>query len=193
MADIHRLAAVLAAGNGSDNLRHNRAGNLEALRAFNQLAVHNRAAIQHIADINQAAVKNRLNEIIRVMEMDQPLLMGIISAVAGAALFFGAPFAEGVIEDGPAIARMFGIIIAVIGVFQLIAGIIGMRAAKRDNLLKPFTYLCAFIIVVCLAEVGMSFTSGEEMGPVWPYLIYAAVCFSGVVFAGRALKENGAA
>ncbi|OUO63486.1 hypothetical protein [Collinsella sp. An268] len=121
------------------------------------------------------------------------LLMGIISAVAGAALFFGAPFAEGVIEDGPAIARLFGIIIAVMGVFQLIAGIIGMRAAKRDNLLKPFTYLCAFIIVVCLAEVGMSFTSGEEMGPVWPYLIYAAVCFSGVVFAGRALKENGAA
>lgn len=121
------------------------------------------------------------------------LLMGIISAVAGAALFFGAPFAEGVIEDGPAIARMFGIIIAVMGVFQLIAGIIGMRAAKRDNLLKPFTYLCAFIIVVCLAEIGMSFTSGEEMGPVWPYLIYAAVCFSGVMFAGRALKENGAA
>ena len=75
MADIHRLAAVLAAGNGSDNLRHNRAGNLEAFWAFNQLAVHNGAIVQHVADVNQAAVKNRLDEIISIMEMDCALVM----------------------------------------------------------------------------------------------------------------------
>ena len=75
MADIHRLAAVLAAGNAGDNLRHNGAGNLEALRAFNEFAVHNRAVVQHIADINQAAVKNRLNEIIGIMEMNCAFVM----------------------------------------------------------------------------------------------------------------------
>ena len=75
MTDINRLTAVLARSNRSNNLCHNGAGNLKALRTFNHFAVHNRAVIQHIADINQAAVENRLNKIVGIMEMQHALFM----------------------------------------------------------------------------------------------------------------------
>ena len=75
MTDIYRLTAVLAGSNRCNNLCHNGAGNLEAFRAFNHFAVHNRAVIQHIADINQAAVENRLNKIVGIMEMQHTLFM----------------------------------------------------------------------------------------------------------------------
>ena len=75
MTDIYRLAAILARSNRSNNLRHNSAGYLEASRAFNHFAVHNGAVVQHIANVNQAAVKNRLDKIICVMEMQNALLM----------------------------------------------------------------------------------------------------------------------
>ena len=75
MTDINRLTAVLAGSNGCNNLCHNGAGNLKALRTFNHFAVHNRAVIQHITDINQAAVENRLNKIVGIMEMQHALFM----------------------------------------------------------------------------------------------------------------------
>ena len=75
MTDINRLTAVLAGSNRGNNLCHNGAGNLEAFRAFNHFAVHNRAVIQHIADINQAAVENRLNKIVGIMKMQHAFFM----------------------------------------------------------------------------------------------------------------------
>ena len=57
-----------------DNLSHNRTGYLETLRAFNQFAVHHGAVIQHVLNINQTAVKNRLNKIVRIMEVQHALL-----------------------------------------------------------------------------------------------------------------------
>lgn len=75
MTDINRLTAVLAGSNRGNNLCHNGAGNLKALRAFNHFAVHNRAVIQHIADINQAAVENRLNKIVGIMKMQHAFFM----------------------------------------------------------------------------------------------------------------------
>ena len=69
VADIHALAAVLVGGHAGDNLGHHRAGNLKALGAFDHLAVHHGAVVQHVADVDQAAVKNRLHKIICVVEM----------------------------------------------------------------------------------------------------------------------------
>ena len=77
MTDINRLTAVLAGSNRGNNLCHNGAGNLEALGAFNHFAVHNRTVIQHIADINQAAVENRLNKIVCIMKMQYTLFMSL--------------------------------------------------------------------------------------------------------------------
>ena len=75
MADVNRLTAVLAAGNRGNDLCHNGTCNLEALRALDQLSVHDRSILKHITDIDQTAVKNALQIIIHIMEMDHTILM----------------------------------------------------------------------------------------------------------------------
>ena len=77
MAHVYRLAPVLAAGNSRDNLRHNSARHLEALRRFDELSVHDGTVVQHVAHIDKTAVENRLNKIIRIMEMQNSLFMGL--------------------------------------------------------------------------------------------------------------------
>ena len=76
MPHVNRLTAILAGSNGSDNLGHYVTGYLEALRRFNHLAVHHRTIVQHVADINQAAVENRLDKIIHIVKMDYAFIMG---------------------------------------------------------------------------------------------------------------------
>ena len=75
MTDIHRLTAILTGRNRSDDLRHHVAGDLEALGRFDHLAVHYRAVIQHIPNIDQAAIENRLNKIVHIMEMQHTIFM----------------------------------------------------------------------------------------------------------------------
>ena len=116
------------------------------------------------------------------------LVFGIIAIVTAALMFFGAPLAADVMEDGVQIAEMFGIILACIGVFMIVAGVIGLRAAKHDGLLKPFIYISAFIVVLNLSEIGLTFTSGEG-GSIYMNLIYAVFSFVAIVAASRALNE----
>ena len=118
------------------------------------------------------------------------LLIGIIAIAAGAIMFFSANDVDLQIEDGAQIAQMFGIILAGIGVFQFICGIIGIRAAKHDKLLMPFAWVCALVIVLNLSLIGLTFTSGG--GEIWQNLIYAAVALSGIIFVNRSLKELSA-
>ena len=75
VADINRLTAILGRSNGSDDLGHNGAGNLEAFGAFNHFAIHYSTFIKHVADVNQAAVEDRLNEIVSVMEVKHAFIV----------------------------------------------------------------------------------------------------------------------
>ena len=75
VADIYRLTAILGRSNGSDDLGHNGAGNLEAFGAFNHFAIHYSTFIKHITDINQATVEDRLNEIVSVMEVEHTFIV----------------------------------------------------------------------------------------------------------------------
>ena len=77
VADVHALAAVLVGGHAGDDLGGDGAGHLEALGAFDELAVHHGAVVQHIADVDEAAVEDGLNEIVRVVEVEQTLVMGL--------------------------------------------------------------------------------------------------------------------
>lgn len=117
------------------------------------------------------------------------LVFGIIALITAAVMFFGAPLAESSMEDGTEIAMMFGIILAIIGLFMVVAGIIGLRAAKHDNLLKPFIYISAFIVVLNLSEIGLTFTSGEG-GSIYMNLIYAVFSFVAIVAASRVLNGD---
>ncbi len=76
MPDIYGLAAVLVTGNSRNDLGHDRARHLKALRTLDHLFIHHGAVIQHITDIDQTAVKNRLYEIIRIVEVNGSLVMG---------------------------------------------------------------------------------------------------------------------
>ena len=75
VSGVYRLTAVLRAGDRRDDLRHNRAGNLKTLWTLNQFSVHHRTIIKHIPNINQTAVKNRLNKIIHIVEMKHTFFM----------------------------------------------------------------------------------------------------------------------
>ncbi|CAK7019016.1 MAG: hypothetical protein DELT_03282 [Desulfovibrio sp.] len=75
MPHVDGLAAILAAGDGGDDLRHYRARDLEAFGAFNKLPVHHRPVIEHVSYVNQAAVKNGLQKIVRVVEMQDSLVV----------------------------------------------------------------------------------------------------------------------
>lgn len=120
------------------------------------------------------------------------LLLGLAAMGTAAVMYFGAPNVELDIEDGVQIAQMYGIILGIAGLFQFIAGFVGLRAAKHDNLLKPYTYLAAVIVFLNLSQCGIVFTTGEG-GPVYMNLIYAATAFTGIVGASRVLSEGKAA
>ena len=75
VADVHRLPAVLRAGDRRDDLRDDGAGDLETLRAFDELAVHDGAVVEHVADVDEAAVEDGLDEVIRVVEVQHALFV----------------------------------------------------------------------------------------------------------------------
>ncbi|MCI7731298.1 hypothetical protein [Enorma burkinafasonensis] len=118
------------------------------------------------------------------------LLLGIVAIATAAIMFFGANDVDLHIEDGVQIAQMYAIILGVIGLFQVVVGFVGLRAAKHDNLLKPFMYLCTFVAIVNIAQIGMTLSTGE--GEVWQNLIHTATAITGAVFAANAMQEQSA-
>ena len=74
--DVHGLAAILVAGHRRDNLSGDGAGHLEALGGLYHLSVDGCPIVQHVLDINQAAVEDGLDEIVRVMEMEHAIVVG---------------------------------------------------------------------------------------------------------------------
>lgn len=118
------------------------------------------------------------------------LLLGIVAIATAAIMFFGANDVDLHIEDGVQIAQMYAIILGVISLFQVVVGFVGLRAAKHDNLLKPFMYLCTFVAIVNIAQIGMTLSTGE--GEVWQNLIHTATAITGAVFAANAMQEQSA-
>ena len=74
--DVHGLSAVLVAGHRRDDLGGDGAGHLEALGGLYHLSVDGCPIVQHVLDIDQAAVEDGLDEIVRVMEMEHAVIVG---------------------------------------------------------------------------------------------------------------------
>ena len=68
---VNALSAVLAAGDLRNDLRRYRTGNLERFRRIDLLAVDNGTVGEHVFQIDQAAVKHRLDDVVHVMEMNR--------------------------------------------------------------------------------------------------------------------------
>ena len=75
MTDVHRLPAVLGACHRRNDLGHDGTRNLKGLGAFNHLAVHHGAVVQHIPDVDQTAVEDRLEKIVGVVEVKNALVV----------------------------------------------------------------------------------------------------------------------
>ena len=116
------------------------------------------------------------------------LLYGLAGIAVAAIMFFGAPHVDLRMEDGTEIARMYAIILAVIGLVEVVAGILGIRAVKHHGLLKPYIYLVTFMIIVNIAVLGETLASGSGT-PVWPYIIYIATALTADFAAARYQAE----
>ena len=77
MAHVHALAAVLVGGHAGDDLGGDGAGHLEALGRLNELAVHHGSVVQHVPDVDEAAVEDGLNKVVGVVEVDGALVVGL--------------------------------------------------------------------------------------------------------------------
>ena len=77
MGQRNRLAAVLGGSNLGDDLRRDVASGREAVRLLDQRARDNGAVLEHVLQVHQIAVVHVLGKVIRIVEMDQALIMGI--------------------------------------------------------------------------------------------------------------------
>ena len=75
MSDIHRLAPVLVAGHRRNDLCGDGAGHLETFGGLNHLAVDGGAVVQHVLDVDQAAVKYGLDKVIRIVKMNDAVVV----------------------------------------------------------------------------------------------------------------------
>ena len=75
MRKANALTAVLAGGNLRDDLCCDVAGSGEAVRLFDHGAADNGAVLKHILQVDEVAVVHMLSEIVRVVEVDDALLV----------------------------------------------------------------------------------------------------------------------
>jgi len=75
VGNINGLSAILGRRDRRNDLGHDRAGNLEALWAFNEFAMHDRSIIQHIPNIDKAAIEHGLDKIVRIMKVKDTFIM----------------------------------------------------------------------------------------------------------------------
>ena len=73
----NRLTAVLGRGDLGDNLRRDIASSREAVRLLDQRARDNGAVLEHILQVHQVTVMHVLGEVVRIMEVNQALVVGI--------------------------------------------------------------------------------------------------------------------
>lgn len=77
VAHVHALTTVLVGGHAGNDLSGDGAGHLEALGGLNELTVHHGAVVQHVADVDEAAVENRLDKVVGVVEVDGALVVSL--------------------------------------------------------------------------------------------------------------------
>ena len=77
MGQRDRLAAVLGGSNLGDNLRRDVAGSREAVRLLDQRARDNSTVLEHILQVHQVAVMHVLGKVVRIMEVNQALIVSI--------------------------------------------------------------------------------------------------------------------
>lgn len=122
------------------------------------------------------------------------LLAALVQVVGGVLLLLGSPLAAawrvclgGGIVGGDAVAsEVLGVLALVVGLYCLVVGVTGARAANSPRSTGKFNVLAAVMLAASLFQVGLGVVSGK-VG--WVDVLLAALAVLGLVFAARARAE----
>ena len=147
MRKRYRLSAVLAGCNLRHDLRCYRAGGSETLRRIDSGSGDAGTVLQHVFEVNQAAVGVVLRKIIRVMEMNDSFLMRFTDIVRQQILIgkIPAPLSRDIIPLYRQDRRVF------IRVFLL--DLFVSRVNDSLNLLIQRVHFPVFVVAVTVSDI----------------------------------------
>ena len=122
------------------------------------------------------------------------LLAALVQVVGGVLLLLGLPLAAawrvglgGGIAGGDVVAsEVLGVLALVVGLYCLVVGVTGARAANSPRSTGKFNVLAAVMLAASLFQVGLGVVSGK-VG--WVDVLLAVLAVLGIVFAARARAE----
>ena len=122
------------------------------------------------------------------------LLAALVQVVGGVLLLLGSPLAaawrvglgEGRVGGDAVASEVLGVLALVVGLYCLVVGVTGARAANSPRSTGKFNVLAVVMLVASLFQVGLGVVSGN-VG--WLAVLLAALAVLGLVFAARARAE----
>lgn len=122
------------------------------------------------------------------------LLAALVQVVDGVLLLLGSPLAaawrvglgEGLVGGDAVASEVLGVLALVVGLYCLVVGVTGARAANSPRSTGKFNVLAVVMLVASLFQVGLGVVSGN-VG--WLAVLLAALAVLGLVFAARARAE----
>ena len=123
------------------------------------------------------------------------LLAALVQVVGGVLLLLGSPLAaawrvglgEGLVGGDAVASEVLGVLaLVVVGLYCLVVGVTGARAANSPRSTGKFNVLAVVMLVASLFQVGLGVVSGN-VG--WLAVLLAALAVLGLVFAARARAE----
>lgn len=122
------------------------------------------------------------------------LLAALVQVVGGVLLLLGSPLAaawrvglgEGLVGGDAVSSEVLGVLALVVGLYYLVVGVTGARAANSPRSTGKFNVLAVVMLVASLFQVGLGVVSGN-VG--WLAVLLAALAVLGLVFAARARAE----
>lgn len=122
------------------------------------------------------------------------LFAALVQVVGGVLLLLGSPLAaawrvglgEGLVGGDAVASEVLGVLALVVGLYCLVVGVTGARAANSPRSTGKFNVLAVVMLVASLFQVGLGVVSGN-VG--WLAVLLAALAVLGLVFAARARAE----
>ena len=122
------------------------------------------------------------------------LLVALLQVLGGVFLLVGSPLAAGMrvalggggSADAALAAQVFGVLALVVGLYCLVVGVTGARAANSPRGSGKFTVLAAVMVIASLVQVALGVFSGQ-VG--WVEVLLAVLGVLALVFAGKARTE----
>lgn len=122
------------------------------------------------------------------------LLAALVQVVGGVLLLLCSPLAaawrvglgEGLVGGDAVASEVLGVLALVVGLYCLVVGVTGARAANSPRSTGKFNVLAVVMLVASLFQVGLGVVSGN-VG--WLAVLPAALAVLGLVFAARARAE----